>query len=109
MARPRWIVATSAAGLVLLAAAGVYAHSPVPAHGCETPTRPADDQNDELWQRFLADVDAFRACISDYAESNHAAAESHRQAGNAATRDWNQFVRTDLNVPEDFPWPPRED
>lgn len=106
MAGPRCRAA--AAALVWLAAAGAYAHSPAPAHGCEPPTRPADDQNDLLWQRFLADVDAFRACISDYAERNHAAAETHREAANAATLEWNRFVRSDLNVPEDFPWPPQE-
>jgi len=107
MARQRWRAA--AALLVWLSAAGGYAHSPAPAHGCEPPTRPADDQNDSLWQRFLADVDGFRACISDYAQRNHAAAEAHREAANAATLDWNRFVRSDLNVPEDFPWPPPED
>lgn len=84
------------------------AHTPPPAHGCAAPTRPADDQNDVLWQRFLADVDSFRGCISAYAESNRAAAQAHQQAANAATLDWNAFVRSDLNVPEDFPWPPGE-
>jgi hypothetical protein len=84
----------------------LQAHSPAPAPGCHPPVRPADDQNDFLWQGFLDDVDAFRACISEFAERNNAAAEIHRQAANAATLEWNAFVRSDLNVPEDFPWPP---
>lgn len=92
--------------LALCCAAPVCAHSPVPVHGCQAPARPADDQNDALWEAYLSAVDRFRACISDFAAANHEAAERHREAGNAATLDWNRFVRDELNVPEDFPWPP---
>jgi hypothetical protein len=101
----------SAAAIVLciltLPMAGL-AHLPAPGHDCTAPTRPADDQNDVLWQRFLDDVDGFRACISNYSEANHQAAERHQQAANDATLDWNRFVRAELNVPEDYPWPPPE-
>jgi hypothetical protein len=93
---------------VLAAPPGTLAHAPAPAPGCTAPTRPANDQNDVLWQRFLDDVDAFRACISDFAEANHRAAEVHNQAANEATLIWNRFVRAELNVPEDYPWPPQE-
>jgi hypothetical protein len=85
---------------------GARAHSPAPAHGCDAPTRPADDQNDLLWQHFLDDVDTFRACISNFAEANHEAAGIHNEVANQATLDWNRFVRAELNVPEDYPWPP---
>lgn len=102
----RWSTAMLLALLVWsLAALG---HAPPPAHGCSAPVRPANDQDDRLWQRFLEDVDAFRACISDYAEANHRASDAHRQAANDATMDWNRFVRAELNVPEDYPWPPPE-
>lgn len=93
--------------LLLVPLAGL-SHSPASAHGCIAPERPADDQNDVLWQRFLDDVDAFRACISGYAEANRQAAEIHGKAANDATLDWNRFVRAELNVPEDYPWPPPE-
>lgn len=93
--------------LLLLPVAG-HTHAPPPDHGCEAPTRPANDQDDALWQQFLDDVDAFRACISRYAEANHRASDAHRQAANDATLDWNRFVRAELNVPEDYPWPPPE-
>jgi hypothetical protein len=93
---------------VLAAAPTAQAHSPASTHGCTAPTRPADDQNDVLWQRFLDDVDAFRACVSSYAEANRRAAEIHSNAANDATLVWNQFVRAELNVPEDYPWPPQE-
>jgi len=93
----------------LLAAALVpaaFAHAPPPRHDCVAPSRPADEQNDVLWQRFLDDVDEFRACISEFVDHNQAAAGAHTEAARAATLDWNAFVRSDLNVPEDFPWPP---
>jgi hypothetical protein len=83
-----------------------FAHDPAPAHGCQAPARPADDQDDARWRAFLDAVDGFRACISDYAAANHAASDAHRAAANAATLDWNAFVRRELNVPEDYPWPP---
>ena len=98
----------TAAILVLAVASGAHAHAPATAHGCVSPSRPADDQNDVSWQRFLDDVDAFRACISEYAAANHRAADVHREAANEATLAWNRFVRAELNVPEDYPWPPQD-
>ena len=103
---------SSATAIVLvggLAAAGApRAHSPAPEHGCTAPVRPSDDRDDIRWQRFLDDVDAFRACISDYVAANYHAADVHQDAANEATMAWNRFVRAELNVPEDYPWPPEE-
>ncbi len=82
------------------------AHSEPPGHGCTAPGRPVDDQDDVAWQRYLDDVDGYRACISDFADANRQAARVHNQAANAATQDWNGFVKRKLNVPEDYPWPP---
>ena len=91
--------------LVLLAPAAA-AHTPVPSHGCEAPERPPDDVAEEIWNRFLEHVDGYRDCISSFVRSNYAASDAHRDAANAATLDWNAFVRDSLNVPEDFPWEP---
>ena len=101
-------LAVAAMGLAPMIVAPVAAHSPAVGHACTAPARPANDQDDVLWQRFLDDVDGFRACISAYAEANHRASDVHREAANAATLDWNRFVRAELNVPEDYPWPPGE-
>jgi hypothetical protein len=79
---------------------------PVPDHGCQAPQRPADDVDEQTWNRFLAGVDGYRACISAFVAANHDAADAHSAAANAATQAWNEFVRDSLNVPEDFPWPP---
>ena len=88
--------------LALFAAADVA----VPVHGCTAPVRPADGVDEQTWEGFLAAVDAYRACISDFTDSNRQASDAHGAAANAAIGDWNEFVRDSLNVSEDFPWPP---
>jgi hypothetical protein len=100
-------IGVAIAVMLLTWASSGLAHTSGPEHGCVAPQRPVDDQDDVRWQRFLAAVDEFRSCISAYAAANHAAAETHRQSANAAVLEWNEFVRARLNVPEDFPWPPR--
>jgi hypothetical protein len=85
----------------------------IPRHDCVRPDRPAGDfgrpaDGHERWERFADEVDAYRACISAFIQHNHDAATAHRAAANAATEEWNAFVRGSLNVPEHFPWPPRE-
>ncbi|MCZ6618213.1 MAG: hypothetical protein O7E57_08770 [Gammaproteobacteria bacterium] len=79
---------------------------PVTGHGCTPPLRPDDGVDEQTWGEFLADVDGYRACISEFTDSNHQAADAHRATANAATQHWNEFVRDSLNVSEDFPWPP---
>lgn len=103
-ARAVCVLLAGLAGIATLPDA--HAHAAAPEHGCTAPNRPANDQNDALWRQFLDDVDSFRACISTFAEANHQAARLHNEAANAATLDWNRFVRAELNVPEDYPWPP---
>ncbi|MEZ5557880.1 MAG: hypothetical protein R3E86_04955 [Pseudomonadales bacterium] len=95
-------------GVLLLAGAAAMADERVPAPACDAPVRPADDQNDVLWRAYLDAVDRYRACISEYAAANWAASEAHSQAANTAVAQWNAFVRDQLNVPEDYPWPPRQ-
>ena len=51
-------------------------------------------------------VDAYRDCMTRFIAENNDAADRHRAAANAATVEWNAFVHSSLNVPEDFPWPP---
>lgn len=76
---------------------------------CIAPTRPADDQNDVLWQKFLDEIDAFQACINTNVERHQAASREHQKAAHVSVDSWNQFVQQSLNVPEDFPWPPQTD
>lgn len=85
-------------------AAPSYAHAPEPAR-CSAPARPHDDQNDVLWQQFLDDIEQFRACVQNRMQAEEQAASAHQAAARAAVEDWNTFVRTSLNAPEDFPWP----
>lgn len=84
-----------------------WSHEPM-AIDCVAPVRPADDQNDALWHRFLEQIDAFQSCITQAADRHQAWADEHQRAAFAAVDAWNDFVRTSLNAPEDFPWPPEE-
>lgn len=99
---------TIVALLLCLGCASALAHEDM-VFQCTAPVRPADDQNDELWQKFLAEIDTFQSCVTDYADRQQAAADEHQRAAFAAVDAWNEFVRTSLNAPEDFPWPPERD
>ena len=85
----------------------VMAHEPM-QRACVAPQRPVDDQDDLLWHRFKTDIDQFRDCISAKTKWHNEAAAEHTRAARQAVDHWNDFVRTSLNAPEDFPWPPRE-
>ncbi len=75
---------------------------------CFAPSRPVDDQNDAAWQDFLDDIDEFRACTAKKMERHEAAVLDHQESARLAVAAWNEFVRTSLNAPEDFPWPPED-
>ncbi len=94
-----------ALAVALLIPAVVLAHTPQPTHPCTQPVRPPDKNDVDVWNRFADQVDAYRACMSQFITQNNEAADRHRAAANAATEEWNAFVHSSLNVPEDFPWP----
>ena len=97
------------AGLVLcLAFAHSNADTPVRAPNCEPPQRPNEDVEKYVWDQFLASVETYRVCISTYVERNQQASDAHRAAANQATLGWNEFVRTSLNAPKDYPPPKPE-
>jgi hypothetical protein len=89
--------------LLVTLANGAWAHEPM-GHSCSAPARPANDQDDVLWQRFLDDIDVFRNCVTRTKERHEDAVSQHQDAARAAVESWNAFVRTSLNAPEDFPW-----
>lgn len=80
----------------------------MPAHDCAAPVRPADDQNDVMWQRFLGEINEFRRCVNDEMDWHQRASASHQAKAREIVESWNQFVTTSLNAPEDFPWPPED-
>jgi len=96
----RKILAVTLLGMM----SAVWGHEPM-SHACVAPERPVDDQNDELWQQFMADIDTFRDCVNDKMEWHQAAADLHLQNAREVVALWNEFVKTSLNAPEDFPWP----
>ncbi len=82
-----------------------FAHEPM-QHDCIAPIRPVDDQDDVLWQTFLAEIDEFQACVNAGTQRHQTASREHQDAARATVDLWNRFVKTSLNAPEDFPWPP---
>lgn len=92
---------------VLVAQPSLAAAEP-PHPDCVQPVRPPDKSDAVAWNRFVDRVDVYRSCMNAFITANHAAADRYRAAANAATEEWNQFVHSSLNVPEDFPWPPPE-
>jgi hypothetical protein len=82
----------------------VQAHEPM-QHDCVSPIRPVNDQDNVVWQRFLDDIDRYRSCVSIAQERHEAAGRAHQEAARDAVQSWNDFVRTSLNAPGDFPWP----
>ena len=97
-------------GLTLLFAcvAPAWGHEPM-QHSCSPPIRPVNDQDDVQWQRFLNEIDAFRDCVTGAKDRHEAAVRSHQAAAREAVEAWTEFVRSSLNAPEDFPWPPEEE
>lgn len=94
--------------LIITFGSTAQAHLPM-EHACVAPLRPANDQDDVLWNAFLAEIDAFQGCVTTEADRHQAASDAHQRAAFAAVDAWNDFVRDSLNAPEDFPWPPEEE
>jgi hypothetical protein len=93
--------------LLLFGSSLASAHQPM-AHACTPPERPANDQDDVLWQQFMNEIDAFRDCVNDKMKWHEQAAQKHNDNARHVVTLWNDFVQTSLNAPEDFPWPPEQ-
>ena len=91
----------------LVASPGSGADGPLQPD-CAQPVRPPDKTDTVVWNHFVDQVGVYRSCMNAFITANHAAADRYRAAANAATEEWNEFVHSSLNVPEDFPWPPPE-
>ena len=76
---------------------------------CHAPVRPLDEQNDVLWEEFLTATDVFRDCTRRHMEWHQSAVVTHQTEARSAVEQWNEFVRTSLNAPEDYPWPATEE
>lgn len=96
--------------LIAILVFAVCGISPVSAHDgivreCHPPERPENDQDDVAWQAFIKQVETFRHCVSDKMQWHELAAVRHNETARLEVERWNEFVRSSLNAPEDFPWP----
>lgn len=83
--------------LFLLPVGNVEADFFVPSHGCYKPDKPI--RFNSQWERenFLNEVEMYKQCIQDFVEKQEREAENHTEAIKKAIRDWNDFVRYELN------------
>ena len=100
----RIVLLTLMFGLVVSPGVAVLAHDNI-SRECAAPERPENDQDDKQWQTFLQEVQAFRHCVSDKMQWHELAAVRHSETARQEVERWNEFVRSSLNAPEDFPWP----
>ncbi len=105
---PLWLVRSTLVALLAAQPGALLMAHPTEGWDCVTPVRPVDDQNDVAWQRFLDEIDRFRACATRHMEGHQAAAAAHHAAAREAVAAWDGFVKHNLNAPEDFPWPPAD-
>lgn len=75
-----------------LVSSDLLAH-PLSLKTCEAPTWQQDEQDDVLWQRFLTDIDTFRACAQAHMAWHQNAVVEHQQSAKLAMEQWNGFVR----------------
>ena len=93
--------------LLFCLSAAAWAHEPM-EHACTAPERPQNDQDDAQWNQFVLDIEKFRDCVNNKMEWHQSAAQIHSENAQEVVTLWNEFVRTSLNAPEDFPWPPED-
>ena len=72
---------------------------------CLEPQRPIDDQDDEHWQGFLGGIEIFRSCVNQNILWHQEQAKIHSTQAREMADLWNQFVKSKLNAPVDFPHP----
>lgn len=64
----------------------------VPKHSCKRPEKPADTADTATQRTFRREVDGYRECLMSYGEDMRAAAKAHMDAGNAAIKEFNDYV-----------------
>lgn len=83
--------------LAALIASPVSADTYAPSHMCSKPYKPY--QFDSQWEidNFLAEVERYKHCISDFVDEQHEAARTHQEAASEAIDEWNHFVNYELD------------
>jgi len=82
--------------LSCLSATPSLAHEDEPKHDCIKPYKPANFNNQEEYNSFRREVDAYKECIEDFAKEQEAAAKVHQDAANAAVDEWNSYLHGEL-------------
>ena len=78
--------------LLLLFAGNSVADRFGASHFCSAPSIPYRFNSEYELDSFKRDVQAYRRCISDFAEEQRQAVRRHEQAASDAIDDWNRFA-----------------
>lgn len=65
-----------------------------PSHDCNQPDIPYEFQNKYERDQFLADVEEYKTCITDFVEEQQDAVRKHNSAAEDAIEEWNAFARS---------------
>lgn len=65
-----------------------------PSHDCNKPSVPYEFEDEDERDQFNADVDEYKACITDFVEEQEDAIRKHKSAADEAIEEWNSFARS---------------
>ncbi len=81
---------------ITLCAAAAMAQQPVPAkpaHNCIKPVPPGPFTSEpQQFKTFTRNVEAYKTCMQKFAADQQEAAKAAIEAGNAAVKEYNDFI-----------------
>ena len=80
---------------ITLCAAAAVAQQPAPAkpaHNCVKPEHPGPSPREAQRKAFARNLEAYKSCMLKFAADQQEAAKAALEAGNAAVKEFNDFV-----------------
>ena len=63
-----------------------------PAHNCVKPEHPGPSPREQQRKAFARNVDTYKSCMQKFAADQQEAAKAALEAGNAAVKEFNDFI-----------------
>lgn len=73
-----------------------FADSISPSHNCDKPIKPYKFKSQEQVDLFMVEVDRYQNCINKFVEEQNAKIQIHRDAAEAAVKEWGNFYKNEL-------------
>jgi hypothetical protein len=68
-----------------------------PSYYCSKPHKPYEFKSQWEVDSFKNGVKRYKECINEFIEQQNNAINTHKAAANQAVKDWNDYVRRELN------------